>query len=385
MAWILILLYNMGDKIPAGERAGAAGLFSALVFLPVFFLSAQAAGGVSRVYTLAWSLFAAGTAFAIVYTGRVSFFRRIFFSVSALAFLIHFKLSLLGGVFTAPPSEAPFCHIAMAPYFLNYLYQQYLALMSGGWKLWGPLTLGAAWLFITLAIGRGWCSWACFYGGIDDGLCSLARRPLLKTGHWAQKLRDLPAALLVFMLLVSLALTLPVYCLWLCPFKLTEAFLDGGAVVRRLQYWLMFASLAALVIGPLLTKKRIFCSFLCPFAAWQAFWGRLNPFRVTPDDKKCTGCMACAGICPVMAIKTGPGGRPEILPYCNLCGQCLEACPGGLRYTVFGRDLPARRGWAAGLASAENFFIYSALTLGAVFSALWGPAALRDLVQLTVR
>ena len=40
-------------------------------------------------------------------------------------------------------------------------------------------------------------------------------------GRHRRSVRDLPAALLIFMMLVSLAYMLPVYCLWLCPFKLT--------------------------------------------------------------------------------------------------------------------------------------------------------------------
>lgn len=366
-------------------KAASAGLFAALVFLPAVYFSVTIAGReISRAYGLAWALFAAGAAFAISYTGKVSFYRRIFFSVSALAFLLHFKLSLFGKAYD--PScfkDTPFCHIAMAPYFLNYLYQQYLALMGGGWKLWGPLTLGAAWLFLTIGLGRGWCSWACFYGGIDDGLSSLASRPLLKIDRWALKARDLPAALLLFMLLVSLAYMLPVYCLWLCPFKFTGSFLDQEGGLKALQYGLMFFAIVALVLAPLLTKKRVFCSFLCPFAAWQAFWGRLNPFRVTIEKEGCTGCAKCVAVCPTSAISCAPGGKAEILPYCNLCGQCLGACPERLhKYTVFGLDLPAPGGALGRLVSAGHFFVFSALLLGSAFSSLWAPAALRDAVKL---
>jgi NAD-dependent dihydropyrimidine dehydrogenase PreA subunit len=368
-----------------GRKAAAAGVFAALVFIPALFFSSVIAGReISRLYALAWALFAGGTAFAIAYTGRVSFWRRIFFAVSALAFLVHFKLGLFSRALE--PScftDAPFCHIAMAPYFLNYLYQQYLALMSGGWKLWGPLTLGAAWLFLTLAIGRGWCSWACFFGGIDDGLSALPKKPLIKIDRWALKVRDLPAALLIFMMLVSLAYMLPVYCLWLCPFKLTGSFMDGQGWLKTAQYALMFLALAALVIAPLLTKKRFFCSFLCPFAAWQAFWGRLNPFRLTASAEMCSGCRSCVRACPMTAIKCVPGGKAEILAYCNLCGECLEACPGsGLRYTVFGLELPVAGGALGPLLSVKYFYVFSALTLGTAFSSLWAPGALHDLVKL---
>ncbi|OGR75416.1 MAG: hypothetical protein A2X32_12920 [Elusimicrobia bacterium GWC2_64_44] len=366
------------------QRAPAAALFAALVFVPVLFFSSVIAGReISRLYALAWALFAGGIAYAIAATGRVSSWRRVFFSTSALAFLVHFKLGLAGKAFDPTCfKDTPYCHIAMAPYFLNYLYQQYLALMSAGWKLWGPLTLGAVWLFVTLALGRGWCSWACFYGGIDDGLAALPRRPLLRLGSWALRLRDLPAALLIFFMLVSLASMLPVFCLWFCPFKVTGTFLDAGGWQRTAQHALLYSALAALLLGPLLTKKRIFCSYLCPFAAWQAFWGRLNPFRVTLDPALCTGCVKCARACPMTAISCAPGGRPEVSAYCNLCGECLEACPGaGFKYTLFGLELPKTAGFFKDLFTAKFFYVFSALTLGAAFSSLWAPAALRDIVH----
>ncbi|MDD2804627.1 MAG: 4Fe-4S binding protein [Elusimicrobiales bacterium] len=374
----------MEPKETPAQRSPAAALFAALVFVPVLFFSSVIAGReISRLYALAWALFAGGIAYAIAYTGRVSAWRRVFFSASALAFLVHFKFGLAGRAFD--PScfkDTPYCHIAMAPYFLNYLYQQYLALMSAGWKLWGPLTLGALWLFVTLALGRGWCSWACFYGGIDDGLSALPRRPLLRLGSWALRLRDLPAALLIFFMLVSLTYMLPVFCLWLCPFKVTGAFLDSGGWQRTAQYALLYSALAALLLGPLLTKKRVFCSYLCPFAAWQAFWGRLNPFRVTLDPALCTGCVKCAQACPMAAISCTPGGKPEVSAYCNLCGTCLEACPGaGFKYTLFGLELPKTAGFFRELFAAKFFYVFSALTLGAAFSSLWAPAALRDIVH----
>ncbi len=44
-------------------------------------LRAALAKGARGAYGLAWALFAGSAAFAISYTGRVSFYRRIFFSV----------------------------------------------------------------------------------------------------------------------------------------------------------------------------------------------------------------------------------------------------------------------------------------------------------------
>jgi len=364
-------------------------VFAALVFIPVLACSCIIASReISPLYALPWALFAGVTAFSVFYTGRVSFFRRIFFSVSALAFLIHFKFGIfLKGFDLSCFKDTPYCHLAIAPSFLNYLYQQYLAFMSGGWKLWGPLSLVFLWLFSTLVIGRAWCSWACFYGGIDDGLAALPKKALLKTEKWGLKLRDFPAALLIFLLLISFANMTPSYCLWLCPFKLTGVFLDPDDIlIRKVQYGLMCFALVVLVLGPLLTKKRTFCSFLCPFGAWQAFWGRLNPFRISIDQQKCSGCLSCAGVCPMYAIKCEPGGKAEISSYCNLCGECLKACSaGGINYSILNFKMRCMPDGFGKLLNPESFLVFSSLTLGAVFSSFWAPAAIRDVAKLINR
>jgi len=361
-------------------------VFAAAVFLPVAFFARRIAGAeLPFIYPLTWALFTASAAFLIFYTGRVSFYRRFFFAGLAVSFLVHFKAGLLSKVLDASCfKDAPYCHIAIAPSFFNYLYQQYLAMMSGDWRLWGPLSLAFLWLFFTLVIGRAWCSWACFYGGIDDGLSALPKKALVRAGFLAGKFRDFPAALLIFMLLVSLAYMLPVYCLWLCPFKLTSAFLDpDDAFIRKIQLGLMLFALAVLLAGPLLTKKRTFCSFLCPFGAWQAFWGRVNPFRVTVDTERCDACSLCLDSCPMYAIKTGDDGKPEISPYCNLCGECLPACPGGiLRYSIFDLKVKKIKSGAGRLLDPESFLVFSALVTGGVFGALFAPAAFKEIAGL---
>lgn len=360
----------------------AAVLFAA-VLLPVSLFSARIAGKtLSPAYPFAWASFTALSGFFILYTGRVSFYRRIFFASVAALFLLHFKASLFSAFEPSCAKDTPYCHIAIASSFFNYLYQQYLAFMSGDWRLWGPLSAAFLWLFFTLVLGRAWCSWACFYGGIDDGLSTLPKKALLKIRPAGSRFRDFPAALLIFLLLVSLSAMLPVYCLWVCPFKLTAGFLDQDAFVRKMQLGLMFFALAALIIGPLLTKKRTFCTFLCPFGAWQAFWGRLNPFRIAVEAEKCVSCGLCADACPMSAIKCEGNGKAEISAYCNLCGECLGACPrGGFSYSVFGIRAPAAEGFGR-LASPESFLVFSALVTGGTFAALFAPAALKDIAGI---
>ena len=55
------------------------------------------------------------------------------------------------------------------------------------------------------------------------------------------------------------------------------------------------------------------------------------------DPEKCTGCGACAKICPSQAI-TMKDGRPVLdRKACTLCGKCENFCPAGIREVV-GRE-----------------------------------------------
>ncbi|MDQ7773356.1 MAG: 4Fe-4S binding protein [Elusimicrobiales bacterium] len=367
------------DFFPALAYASAA----LAVVLP---LSLKLASGqLSPAYAWAWSLFCGFIAFALSYTRDIAPWRRLFFVVSAFAFLVHFKFSLFSKIFEAQCfQDTPYCHIALAPSFLNYLYQQYLALMSGDWRVWGPLSLGFVWLFATIIVGRAWCSWTCFYGGLDEFFSRLSPVKKLPAAvqSWALRLRDFPMALLVFFMLISLSYMTPMFCYWLCPFKLGGEFLNEDGR-RAFQLGLMWLALAFVVLLPLLTARRSFCSFLCPFGAWQSFWGRLNPFRVKFDEAACSGCGLCEAACPMFAIKKDGKGKIEVLDYCNMCAACFSACPkGGIGYYIFGvKAADPRFGWGR-LLSPESLFIFSVLVFSSVFASLWAPAALSDLVRV---
>jgi len=371
----------------------SALLYAGLALLVITPVSLALAGKeLSFVYPLAWSLFAAATAFGIAYTGRVSGFRRVFFTVSAAAFLFRLKGGLLTGdtlgyCFDAVARNVPYCHISMASFLPERAHEQYIAMKIGYWDIfWGALKLAGVWLLATLAIGPAWCSWVCCFGGINDGFSAIVRRPLIKSGKWAVTLRDMPAALLIFMLLASLAYATPVFCQWFCPLNVPTAFADPAVMSAVMKYALTAAGIIALAIAPLLTGKKIFCAYLCPFAAWQALWGKLSPFRIKTDAANCVNCGLCAAACPMNAMKRSPEGKPEPGAYCNMCGECVSACPrGGLRYTVAGTALPARTGIFGSLFTAEKLHTFAALVLGAAFSSLWAPAAIKKAFELVFK
>jgi hypothetical protein len=252
--------------LPVKKSAAlAGGLFFALAWL-----SALSTTGALLFAKLGWTVAIAFMAYRVFVTGRISTWRSVFFIILAWAFIVQFKAQLIGltsrAFVVSAIQEVPYCHIAIASSFLNYLYQQYLALMSGAWHKWSSLSWGLLWLGITLVLGQAWCSWACFYGGLDSGFAKLRRKPLIKWKQLPKGMRELPAAILVAMLLLSLVTMQPIFCLWACPLKLGTGFLDPNTRTRLIQLISFTAiGLVFLIALPWLTKKRAFCGLICPF------------------------------------------------------------------------------------------------------------------------
>ncbi|MCB4755805.1 MAG: 4Fe-4S binding protein [Elusimicrobia bacterium] len=340
-----------------------------------------------------WILFVAAIGFLIMRTGRVSRWRALFFIVMAWGFVFQFKAILLGlrGSFFKTPDiqEVPYCHIAIVSSVLNYAYQQYLALQSGHWRMWGPLSLGFLWVLVTLAIGQGFCSWGCFYGGLDEGFSRIIKRPLLKTPRWLGKIRDLPAALLIFMMLISLGTMLPIFCLWVCPLKITTAFLDGSNPERLIQMIIFIAvGVLALIVFPLLLKKRVFCGLLCPFGAWQAFFGRIHPVRVTISEELCTNCRRCIDVCPTFVLNAETVKTHIVSSYCNRCGECVDVCPeGAIDYTFLGRARPDVKGpvFFREIFDVKVLYTFACLLVGGVVGGLFVPAFLARLFSIFLK
>ncbi len=390
-------------------------LASSLGLPLAWFSTFQNPGTALLLFRLLWAGCTGVLAYWSFATGRVSRWRSVFFIVLACAFIVEFKANLIGltgsAFITPAQQEVPYCHIAIVSSFFNQLYQQYLAFMSGSWQQWSVLGWGAlVWIAVTLVLGQAWCSWACFYGGLDTGFSRILKRPMIRWTRVPGIVRDFPAAVLVAALLLSLVCAKPVFCLWGCPLKLGTGFLDPVPYIHRIQL-VVFAlvGIVFLIALPLLTKKRTFCSLICPFGAWQAFFGKVNPYRVTIQEDRCTHCLTCVRICPSFAIdaikRVSTTERPEsaclqvpsgnssfvsspsfrrgdergeetgvpiINAYCTRCGECMDACPAGaIDYTV---------GWTRPAESmrtlARPLFLLSAWLVAGSVSLCFVPAAM---------
>lgn len=219
------------------------------------------------------------------------------------------------------------------------------------------------WLAITLVIGKGWCSYACFFGGIEEGVAAIPKKAKIR--NLDPRWRYLPWAVLLAMVLLSLALFEPVYCMWLCPFKAVSEYVAARNTVGLIQNAIFIVLFGALVIVlPFLTRKRTQCSFLCPFGAFQSLFNKFNVFDVRIDKDKCHTCFLCRDACPNMSLTKESIEKGEALMSCMKCGACVDACPRhAVSWHVKGTDVAVKP------ERARLMFLYSAWAMASMFGA----------------
>jgi ferredoxin-type protein NapH len=407
---ILSPRYATGFSLPATLLLTLA--FASWCYM---FIVARSAG-TSRI--AAWIVFAGVMTlfFLLLRTGQVSRYRRYFFVAIALLFFPEFVAQLLEtrgtmmlGAEEILKTETPYCHIVTSVVFLPWLVTGKIVFPAGTGAIASMLII---WGVATLVIGRGWCSWACFYGGWDDVMSRLARKPRLQIGFANKKIRYFGFAMLAFVALASLGTLLPVYCNWLCPFKIVTEF---GAVdsLRSYAAFLMFVLLffGLVIVLPFLTRKRFQCMSFCPMGAFQSLLNKFNLYRVRIDKDKCIGCRTCSDACPTLSLslpETGEGMQvPIVTSTCTRCGECMTACAkDAISYgyvfcrgeSLFGGwrgKLEGKKGAAAAalrriagtmdeLLSARALFVYSGFFIGMAFVSSFGTGTVNRLIRLAV-
>ncbi len=345
--------------------------FGIFIFFMILFLFSEKRGINYLTMKVIYSFFLGLITFLIFFTGKISLYRSIFFITSAISFIIVYKFKLwgiTGNFFIAPQRnipEVPFCHIALTSNFFITFFDQLKALFLYGWDKWGFYTLGIVYIFSTLSIGQGFCSWGCFYGGIDEGISKILKKPIFKVKSISPKLRDLPLGLLIFLMLSSLVLMEPVFCIWFCPLKMTTSILNNSdTYIYKMQIIIfLLIGIIFLILLPLFIKKRTFCSFICPFGAFISIAGRINPFKIEIINDICVKCGKCIEVCPSFAINN----EYKVNNYCTKCFLCIEKCKENAIKLTINKQFNVYNYY---------FFILSAIILGGTISSFFIPEAL---------
>ncbi len=299
----------------------------------------------ARIYAPAWNLVAISVVWSLFVSSlylrmdrpeRIGPYRAFFFLSLAVFFLI--------GMHGRPGGEAglqPVCHLGLAGNILHVAYNQFLSAAGGNYLRYGILSAGIIWLAVILVSGPGFCGWICFFGGVDDSLSRLLRRPLFRVPGGA-KVRRFQLGLLLFLAVFSFLEFESLFCKWACPFKVESSILnraDAAFVFQVAVY--VSVGILALVLLPILTKQRTFCSAVCPFGAIPPLLGPLRPYRLRIDSKRCSDCAKCVDVCPSFAMTKTRGGVAAG-SYCTLCMRCAESCPAGAISPVPSAGKPGR-------------------------------------------
>ena len=398
----------------------AALIMTFFMALNVHFFVIAGRTGLEAISAWVLTIFYISVYFLMLYTGNMSKYRRIFFVTATLIFFPAFIAILFetrgSMILTAKDvfmSETPFCHIVTPMTIIPYMLFKsviFPAQVSHGYA--SIYSMFIIWLIATLTIGRGWCSWICFYGGWDEGISRIAKKPVIKLDPKSKKIRYFSFAILAFVVLASLTTLTAVYCELLCPFKMITEFgeiTDMKSFILTIIFILTFFSLV--IVLPYLTKKRFQCMSFCPFGAFQSLVDKVSLYRVRIDIEKCIQCMKCVESCPTMSlteeiIKEGKG-KPSIT--CTKCGECMDCCPkGAIDYQFAFAKTPKNAVWLnlakrlagsrgvlkktfAGILISFNEVIsprallsFSGFTIGMIISTAFGLGTIHRLLNLIV-
>lgn len=362
-------------------------LFSLPMALLTLFMCVGNIGGSDSLHLLAagviWAFYNV-LFFLMLKTGKTDKYRALLFVVIALGFTLFFTTNLIEvrGSTTLTAANAvegrtPFCHIVIPMVLIPAALTRTIIFpgsMTGGFANIAMMLV--IWIGATLTLGRGWCSWACFYGGWDEGFSRILKKPLIKKidRRWTY----LPFAVLAAVVLLSAATLSPVYCQWLCPFKTVtehEAVTSVKILVQTIFFLGLFLGLV--MVLPLLTKKRTQCGLFCPFGAMQSFTNKINVFEVRIDREKCVDCQLCVKTCPTFSLDERSVEAGKTLITCTKCGHCIDRCPkGAVSYHI--------KGTKVGISpnKARLLFLYTAFLFTYTFTGWMVAGALWRILKL---
>ncbi len=361
-------------KAPQGESIGTTIVLTMVMAVTtvVMFSQGKMPQDPKELIALALTILFANTIFfLLIYTGRTDRYRAIYFSTFAVALVISFishMFEVRGSMSLSEAKvfqcEVPFCHLVIPMTLVPVALTKTIIFpgsLIGGYA--SIASMFVIWIGATLAFGRGFCSWGCFYGGLDDGFSRVLKRPVIKNIN--PKWIYLPFAVLLFVVLTAAAYLSPVYCSWLCPFKAVTEFKAVTSTTVLIQT-IIFVSLfiGLVIVLPILTKKRTQCAFFCPFGAMQSVTNKINAFDVRIDKEKCLKCKRCIQVCPTLSMneESLEQGRTRIT--CMKCGKCIDNCPkGAIGYHIKGTDIPGKRN------VYRLLFLFSAFLFLAIFSS----------------
>lgn len=309
--------------------------------------------------------------FFMHYTGKTDRYRAILFIIFALSLsysLIHNMLEVRKSMSFSQADilecKIPFCHLVIPMMILPAAFTKSIIFpgsIIGGFANISSMVV--LWLVATIVLGRGFCSWGCFYGGWDDAFSRIRKKPAIKS--ISELWKWMPFAVLIMVTLYAALAMMPTYCSWICPFKAVTEFEQVTSVESATKAGIFLSLFGGLVIAlPVMTKKRTQCSFLCPLGALNTLSNKITPFTLKIDKNSCNECFKCVGVCPLFALTPEDIKAGNVSVFCSKCGKCVDTCSKkAIHYGI--RGIPA----GTMKSFSRNLFLFVSFLFMAIFSS----------------
>jgi ferredoxin-type protein NapH len=318
--------------------------------------------------------------FMMHFTGKTDKFRAILFIMFAVALsftliknMVEIRNSMSFSQADVLECKIPFCHLVIPMMILPAALTKSIifpgSIIDGFANISSMIVL---WLLATLALGRGFCSWGCFYGGWDDGFSRIGKKPIIKkiNNIW----KWMPFAILMLIAITAALTLVPTYCDWICPFKTVTEF-EQVTSVESFAKAVVFVSLflGLVVILPILTKKRTQCSYLCPLGAVNSLSNKINPFTIKIDKTVCNDCMKCVTVCPLFALSEEDVKKGDVSIFCSKCGKCVDACTKqAIHFGIKGVPAGTKKKFSRNLFLFVSFLFMAVFASGSIQNFLQG-------------
>ncbi len=359
---------------------------TAILSLPMLVITAfMISGGaiprdLPHFLALALTYTAFNAAFILMlYTGKTDRWRAALYIPIAFFFTISFMGHMMEQFYAqqafvdfAFSKAMPICPVALSMTLLPAALTKTVmwpGTLTGSYA--SIVSMFVIWIGASLALGRGWCGWGCFFGGWDDAFSRVLPGPRLRAPAW---MKDLPFAILIISALLTAASLLPVYCALVCPVKAVTDLPPDHFIKNMWMWWLHLVVFLSVVVAlPILLKRRAQCAFFCPLGALQCGANHITPFEVRIDTVICAGCGTCVRNCPLLAITEETLARGSAGIRCVKCGKCVDNCPAGAAHFHIKATGPE-----AGKDTARLLFLYPAFIFMATFGgSIWVDAIAR--------
>jgi polyferredoxin len=357
--FLITFMFTTGGRPDYSDPASALAILTALLLVNVLYFLMHYTGKTDRYRAVLFIIFAMTLSFTLI-SNMVAMRHSMSFS----------KADIL-------ECKIPFCHLVIPMMILPAALTKSIIFpgsIIGGFA--NIASMVVLWLVATLVLGRGFCSWGCFYGGWDDGFSRMRKRPVIK------KISDLwkwmPFAVLIMVALSSALALMPTYCSWICPFKAVTEFEQVTSVESAAKAGVFLSLFGGLVIAlPVMTRKRTQCSFLCPMGAINTLSNKITPFTVKIDKGTCSECYKCVEVCPLFALTRDDIKAGIVSVFCSKCGKCIDACStNAIHYGIKGIPSGTMK------IFSRNLFLFVSFLFMAVFSAGSIISTLQNLLKL---